>query len=306
MVPLSIVENLEIPSRLLPVLNGLSGDVLAEKRNRWAIQMSFRLGGEDISIPQIKAQVPLKKQIVILVHGLMADETIFAEMHKHLEKNHTVLTVRYNTGKHISQNGRNLLRLLDQLYRALGEQNYTLVGHSMGGLVIRSACYYAQKRNLPWLAHVPNVFLIAVPNSGAGLEKLGHVTASTLKWINRWHLGTVGNVIQLRSNGIKDLRLGLMLEKDWRYSKTPYPMKKSPVPPVEGVHYHILLGSLHRNDKSFLARFIGDGMVSQSSGISKTLENASTVKIFPGTGHNSILKNRRVLGYMSRVLQESR
>ena len=50
----------------------------------------------------------------------------------------TPLYARYNTGRHISDNGR----ALPPPWRALPAEEIVLVGHSMGGLVARSACHY--------------------------------------------------------------------------------------------------------------------------------------------------------------------
>jgi len=56
----------------------------------------------------------------------------------------TPLYLRYNSGLHISQNGRALAALLDRLIEQHpGIDRLTLVGHSMGALIARSAGHYA-------------------------------------------------------------------------------------------------------------------------------------------------------------------
>ncbi|MCV4600863.1 GPI inositol-deacylase, partial [Escherichia coli] len=55
----------------------------------------------------------------------------------------TEVQIRYNTGRHISDNGATLARLLSEmvLLWPVPVTRISLVGHSMGGLVIRSACH---------------------------------------------------------------------------------------------------------------------------------------------------------------------
>jgi hypothetical protein len=116
--------------------------------------------------------------------------------------------------------------------------------------------------------------------------------------LSRWKLGEVGNIIEQRSAGIKDLRQGAMLEEDWKFPRK----KRTPVPPLAGVHYHVLVGSLMENEKSLLARYFGDGLVTQGSAVAKTLLSVSTVKVFSKTGHNSILTDSRVRLYIKKNL----
>lgn len=288
---------------LSPILNGLVGDQLAEKHQRLAIPMSFRIAGEDVSVNDLEPKVK-GKSAVILVHGLMADELVWKYLGARLEKTFTVLYVRYNSGLHISQNGKMLSGLLDKLSRSTRCKRLLLAGHSMGGLVIRSACYYGVKRGLGWTRQVPLIFLISVPNAGAALEQLGHLVSYTLRKIAKWHLGTVGNILEQRSDGIKDLRSGAMVDADWKQATANlvgHP-GRTPVPPMAGVKYHILVGSLSRNEKSMMTKYFGDGLVTPTSAVAQTLLKVSQIKIFPKSGHNSLLKDRRVYRYVKNAL----
>lgn len=133
----------------LPVLNGALGDQLAARYDPRAIQMSFRRDGRDVPVTALRLQAPHRKTVVF-VHGLMGDELIWQTGFQDSpagrprfgprlaqEAGVRCLYLRYNTGLHLSENGRELARLLQELADAypdaLGE--LVLVGHSMGGLL---------------------------------------------------------------------------------------------------------------------------------------------------------------------------
>jgi pimeloyl-ACP methyl ester carboxylesterase len=81
-------------------------------------------------------------------------------MRLRFELGYTPLYIRYNTGRHISENGRELAALLD---RMTGEwpteiHEIVVIGHSMGGLVGRSACHYGDGHI--WPRKVRHVFTL--------------------------------------------------------------------------------------------------------------------------------------------------
>lgn len=292
-----------IPSFFLPVINGLIGDKLAQNQPKWSIQMSFRVDGQDVPVAELGKSLR-GQTVLVFVHGLMADEKIWKDF-RFGRKNLSVLHIRYNTGLHISQNGKLFAELMESLQRKYAIKKILLVGHSMGGLVVRSGCFYGQKKSHRWVKRVPVVFLLAVPNAGAAIEKINHVTSFVLRRIARWYLGHVGNLIEQRSNGIKDLRLGFMVDEDWKNEKSKRPglYQRVQVPPLRGVHYHIILGSLSKDEKSLLARYFGDGLVTPGSAVAKTLLSVSHVKTFPGTGHNALLRRPNVHRYVKGVVK---
>ena len=297
----------------LPVLNGALGDQLASRYDPRAIRMSFRRGGHDVAVADLRLIEPQQKTVVF-VHGLMGDEQIWqagfgdaagsrrcgprlAE-ELHLRS----LYVRFNSGLHLSENGRELSRLLTELVvaypDAIGE--LVLVGHSMGGLIIRSAGYYGSREGIkneelkiksetptssenedpflifnssfliqkaPWLAHLRSVFLIGTPNDGSWLEQNSHFTARLLARINLFPTRFLSKALNQRSNGIKDLRYSILVDEDWQDAHaddlTP---PRTPVPPLPGVSYHILMGAwLRATRPSALREYFGDGLVGQGS-----------------------------------------
>jgi pimeloyl-ACP methyl ester carboxylesterase len=199
-------------SLALGALNGFLGDRLAASGSELALPMTIRRDPDDEARPRV----------AVFVHGLCETDDAWRLMGPSYgdrlrdELGLTPLWVRYNSGLHISDNGRRLAELLDELERAWPEplEEVTLVGHSMGGLVARSACHYAALDGLRWSDSVRHVFCLGSPHLGADLEK----GANALSWA----LGQLpetrafGSVLNARSAGIKDLRYGSCIEEDWR------------------------------------------------------------------------------------------
>ncbi len=49
-----------------------------------------------------------------------------------------------------------------------------IIGHSMGGLVARSACHYAAQARNEWLRRLDKIIFIGTPHHGAPLERGGN------------------------------------------------------------------------------------------------------------------------------------
>ena len=134
----------------------------------------------------------------------LADDLGFSPVH-----------LRYNSGLHVSENGRSLARLLDELVATWPAEveEIVLVGHSMGGLVARSACHYGDLEEQAWTKAVRHVFCLGTPHLGADLEKGVNALG--------WALGRLpetrafANFLNARSDGIKDLRFGACVDEDW-------------------------------------------------------------------------------------------
>lgn len=316
----------------LPVLNGALGDQLAARHDPRTIQLSLRRGGHDVAVADLGLHEPRQKTVVFL-HGLMGDELIWQTGFQDdeaggpprygprlaAEAGVRVLYVRYNTGLHISENGRALNQLLTDLLaaypRAIGE--LVLVGYSMGGLLIRSAGYYAtssvsshqssvidgpptstskkQPQKLPtahcslltekapWLAHLRTVFLLGVPHDGSYLEQNGMLVERLLRRINLFPTRFVSEAIARRSNGIKDLGRALLVDEDWQQPDDPaLPHPRTVVPLLPGVRYHVLVGAWLRAGLPQAVRdYFGDGLVGAASGQGEQFGDETTLP--PGT-----------------------
>ncbi|KAA9338178.1 alpha/beta hydrolase [Hymenobacter busanensis] len=325
---------------LLPALNGAIGDQLAARHDRRAIAMSFRHGGRDVAVADLPLAGQPPQRTVVFVHGLMGDEYIWQQgppdvprYGPQLARDADVrcLYVRYNTGRHISENGRDLSRLLTELVTTWPETvaDLVLVGHSMGGLVIRSAGYYAalppeaaaepntdnaqsaanKATTVSWAARLRSVFLLGVPNEGSFLEQHSFLTALLLRKLNLRPTRFVADTIDRRSNGIRDLRHARLVDEDWLSPHADDLLPpRTPVPPLPGVAYHVLAGSLLKNAESILARYFGDGLVGGSSatgdifGPRAAFQGQVHVRMFPRQHHGTLLANTEVYQYLREHL----
>ena len=221
------------------VVNGLFGDELAARQSALAIPLTFRTSsGDELPLDRHGLQASLPDagpDVCVLVHGLMSSESVwrfggsesltYGELLAR-ERGITPVYVRYNTGRHISTNGRDLAARLQQLVRAwpVRLREINLIGHSMGGLVIRSACHYGRhsatvtdhlRRRGPWPGRVRRVVLLGVPNRGANLEAIANLTSAALWSVPVPATRLIGAGLDRRSEGIKDLRWGAVLDEDW-------------------------------------------------------------------------------------------
>src|SRR5262249_34877085 len=150
---------------------------------------------------------------VVLVHGLMSTEHVFelegGETYGTLlarDLGYTPFALRYNSGLHISENGEALDDLLGRFVAAypVPREEITVIGHSMGGLVIRSAAHAASARDSRWLPLVTRAFYLGSPHLGAPLERFGNVLTWALARIPNPYTELAADIINLRSSGVKD------------------------------------------------------------------------------------------------------
>jgi len=298
----------------MAAVNGLFGDVLADQGSPLATPMTLAIGG--INLPRgrdalrdaLSDVVPqVGPRICLLVHGLMCTESIWqfpgdraTTFGTLLARDHgvTPVTLRYNTGRHISANGRDLALLLRELVRVwpVRVREIDLIGHSMGGLVIRSACHYATSRRprdgylrfgRSWITKVRRVVLVGTPNTGAPLEMIANLTSTVLWSLPIPATWLVGFGLDRRSAGIKDLRFGAVLDEDWQ-GQDPGAIDRPPphrVRPARRADYLMIAGSVSTDPEHPLTRIIGDGLVTRSSATGAA-HDAGCDEVFPGaTAH---------------------
>src|SRR5260370_4129590 len=153
-------------------------------------------------------------KVAILVHGMAHTEGSFSyvddpatDYGSQLEADlgFTSYYLRYNTGRHVSENGRELALLLERLIAVhpVAPTELTLIGHSMGGLVVRSACHYASELGLSWLELARPAIYIGSPHLGAPLQKGGHLVSLALGAIPNPVVKLIRALAHLRSRGVK-------------------------------------------------------------------------------------------------------
>jgi pimeloyl-ACP methyl ester carboxylesterase len=270
-------------SLALAALNGLYGDHLDARGSGLALGMGLRHGGEDVlvSAAGLAAAYPdATSRLAVFVHGLgetdeawrllplrgcdRARRRTYGERLQD-ELSFTPLHLRYNTGLRISRNGRELARLLDDVVAAWpgGIDELVLVGHSMGGLVARSACHYGEVDGRRWTTAVRHVFCLGTPHLGADLEKGVSVLG--------WALGRLpetkpwGDALNARSAGIKDLRFGSCVEEDWSGCEDPDEFLRDrcqEVPFLPDAHYYFIGATLREGP---LGHVLGDLLVRMPS-----------------------------------------
>ena len=259
-------------------LNGMWGDTLARRHNRLALEMTLRAGGRDVPLTPDglrRAYPAASSRLAVFVHGLCeTDDAWMLGGARHVpygyrlqaELGYTPLYVRYNTGLHISENGRQLARLLDQVTRAwpTDVHEVALIGHSMGGLVGRSACHYSEDGQ--WCAKVRHVFTLGSPHLGAPLEQAANAASYVLSQLPETR-ALLASPLNLRSVGIKDLRYGYLVDECWLDQDCDAFLRNASrdIPFLRTAHHYFVCATLSRDPGTLSARIVGDLLVLQAS-----------------------------------------
>ena len=179
----------------------------------------------------------------------------------------TPVELRYNTGRHISESGLALADLLERLLAAwpVEVERIALIGHSMGGLVARSACHHAAERGDAWVGHVGHVVSLGSPHMGAPLAQGVHWASAALNAVPETR--PLASLLRRRSAGIRDLRQGSLVDADWR-DRDPDQLQAvacREVPLLEGATHCFVAATLTRNPRHPLALLLGDCLVLEAS-----------------------------------------
>ena len=250
-------------------MNGVLGDHFEKGENPLAISMSLRVNGQSLDKNQLLELFKnAANEVTILIHGLcMNDLQWTRDGHNHgellaEELNHTIVYLHYNTGLHISENGRQLSQLLNEIEQLNG-RSINVLAHSMGGLVARSACYYAALDDHEWLSHLNKMIFLGTPHHGAVLAKGGH-WADILLQISPYS-APFAKVTKIRSSGLTDLRHGSIIDEDWSNEEV-----RKIVPLPKNIQCYSIATSISVNESSKLANdVVGDGLVTIHSALGK-------------------------------------
>jgi pimeloyl-ACP methyl ester carboxylesterase len=267
-------------SAVIAAITGLTGDRLEEEGSPLAQPMALRVKGEPVPLEPdaLAAAFPnATPHIVVFLHGLMETEFSWETGETYgtrLERDlgYTPMTVRYNSGLHISQNGRCLSELMDELVAAwpVEVERIALVGHSMGGLVARSACHRGAEDGAAWAQLVKTSVSLGTPHLGAPLEQAVHYLSAGLARLPETR--PFANFLRRRSGGIRDLRQGSLVDEDWR-DRDPDALRAAAcaeIPLLEGATHCFISATVTRSDRHPVGRLIGDTLVLKPSAMGRS------------------------------------
>jgi len=305
---------------VLAALNGVLGDHLQHSANPLAIRARFRRGGVALDPKRgaLSAAIPgATGKVVVLVHGLCMNDLLWLRHgHDHgaalaVDAGFTPVYLHYNSGLHISTNGHAFADQLEALLRAwpVRVDELAILGHSMGGLVARSACHYAASSGQAWLRRLRTIVFLGTPHHGAPLERGGNWIDAALDASP--YTTAFARLGKIRSAGITDLRHGSMLDEDWddqdRFARSRHKPRALPLP--ANVACCTIAASLARKSGALAERLLGDGLVPLASALGKH-EDASRQLAFPkdrqwvghGMNHLDLLDRKEVYAQIRRWL----
>jgi pimeloyl-ACP methyl ester carboxylesterase len=271
----------ETPGReaALAILNGIMGDRLVASGNTFALPMSLYYQGRPLDLEATAPVIGARAKVLLLIHGLCMSELQWHAGHKTPGTDHgkalstgfgyTPVYLRYNSGLHISQNGRELASQLEQLssHWPCEIEEFTVLAHSMGGLVIRSAVHYARQQGLAWPSRLKSIVFLGTPHHGAPLERVGN-------WVDALVGSTpytrpFNALGRIRSAGITDLRHGYLLDSDWQ-GRDRFALeldKRRTLAMPEGVNCYAIAATTGDKRGALADRFLGDGLVPVNSAL---------------------------------------
>ncbi len=256
-------------------VNGLIGDRLVRERPRLAIPMGVRAGGRDVPRePDALAEAfpDASDRLVVFLHGLCENEsywnkgrdrlgTTYAEMLA--AEGWTPVFLRANTGLGLRENGVALTALMQDVADAwpVEVRRVALVGHSMGGLIMRAAGAVATEVEKPWTELVSDVVTLGSPHLGApiargvgeGSRGLGRLPETA----------AFGRILDWRSIGVHDLVAGLAEE----------------VPPLPHARYRLVAATVTTSPRHPVGHVVGDLLVRVESARGRDRRGAD---LFPG------------------------
>jgi len=285
-------------------VNGLIGDRLLRERPQLAIPMAVRVDARDV-VPDadgLAAAFPeASGRLVVFMHGLCENESYW---NRHRERTGTTygealtargwtpVFLRANTGLSLRENGVALAALMQRLVDAwpVPVTRVALVGHSLGGLVMRAAgAVAAEPTDTDWNRLVSDVITLGTPHLGAPIAwGIGHGS----RGLGRLpETAAFGRILDWRSVGVHDLVAGLAED----------------VPPLPHARYHLVAATLTASQRHPIGHVVGDLLVRPRSAYGRDRRGR---ELFPGaevlhvgrTDHFGLLNHPDVLRAMERWL----
>ena len=287
-------------------INGVYGDHLERTANPLAIEMSFLHGGDFVD-PERPGDVvqDASGKVLLAIHGLCLNEQHWIRDGHHRIANvatatdHTIIHLRYNSGRSIDANGRSLAQSLEALlaHWPVPVSHLVIVGHSMGGLVARSAMHHGTAVGHSWRRQLRKLFSLGTPHHGAPLERGG----SRLDYVMELspYVAPFTSLGKARSAGITDLRYGSITDVEQEF-----------VPLPDDVECYALAATLGKRRSLLAERLFGDGLVPLDSALGKHADRSRTLAppkerqwIGYEMGHLELLGRPEVYSQLEKWLQ---
>jgi hypothetical protein len=278
-------------------VNGVLGDHLVATDNPLAIPMRLRRAGQPLSLENDRLALPeATAKVLVLVHGLcMSDAQWKRRGHDHGEAlardlGYTAVYLHYNSGRHVSENGREFARLVEALLDRwpVPVEELTIIAHSGGGLVSRSACHYAKEAGAHWPSHLRAVVFLGTPHHGAPLERGGN-SLQTLAGLSPY-TAPLARLGMIRSAGVTDLRYGNLLDEDWqggdRFASVDDRRRFVPLP--QHATCYAVAATTGERGGDLKDRLFGDGLVPVASALGQHADPQRTLPF---------LESHRWIGY---------
>ncbi|CAN5593600.1 hypothetical protein BH11ACT8_BH11ACT8_36220 [soil metagenome] len=288
-------------------VNGLIGDRLLRERPQLAIPMAVRHEGVDVWPERAELAVAFPDatgHLVVFLHGLCENESYWRRHRERTgttygealaEQGGTPVFLRANSGLPLRENGVALAALMQRVVDGwpVPVTRISLVGHSMGGLVIRAAGAVAATPEGPdstdWNALVTDVVTLGTPHLCAPIAwGIGHGS----RGLGRLpETAAFGRILDWRSVGVHDLVAGLAED----------------VPPLPHARYRLVSATLTESERHPVGHLVGDLLVRPRSAYGR---DRRWRELFPGaetlhvgrTDHFGLLNHPQVLDALRRWL----
>lgn len=271
------------------VVNGLIGDELATDRPALGIRMAVRLDGRDLTYSELRTAFPdATGKVAVFLHGLCEDEnawsahrdrigTTYAE--ELVKAGWTVLMLRANTGLPVATNAG----VFDQLMHRVNShwpvpiERVALVGHSQGGLVMRTATAMS---DATWVSQVTDLITLGTPHQGSHVARAATAGSAALRHLPE--TAALGRILERRSHGIRDLDKGLPHE----------------VAVPEHIRVRLVSASVSQQPSGWVATALGDLLVQPQSALGtrpgrRRLDAANSLHL-GRTHHFNLLNDPRI------------
>ncbi len=305
------------------LVNAVVGDHLEARGNDLGMSMVFRLADHYVPLERdaLREAAPdASPKVALFVHGLATTEwswCLEAEAYHGdpgisfgalLERDlgYTPVYLRYNTGRRVSENGQRLAEELQRFVNAypVAIEELTLLGHSMGGLVVRSACHYGAASELAWPALVRRVFCLGTPHRGAPLAKLGQTLTSALDSVDLPGTQITARILAARSGGIKDLSHGAVVDEDWLVTD---PDAVGDATLLPHARHYFMSATVTEDPEHAIGRLVGDLLVRVPSSAGPALDEshfAIETSRYGGVMHHQLQNHPAVYEQVRRACAE--